>query len=207
MVLSATRETHADHGISCWHMNQDENFALWKIYVCDDAGHPTPQGLAIRTQVSALTVALRDAIQCNTLQAKIRPVTYVDHSRVTILDYEQVLCTKQSFYQYEREVLAEVLLAPGRTCGQCAVTECGHVKVADMDRLIDQVVLHPLAPPELMSEVRALMQRAGLSPDTVTKSRMVHRPLVEEFVKIGEGCHARDDFGPLRGWREKMRAE
>lgn len=87
-----------DIGILCWHVNNEENNALWKIYV------GSGQGVAIRTTLGAIRKSLQ--YRRRTISGGL--VEYIDYEYDTYIrigsssGYERIF-HKAKFYEYERE--------------------------------------------------------------------------------------------------------
>jgi hypothetical protein len=89
------------HFISCWHMNDDESDAMWKIYAKDDAG------VAIRSSFARLKSAFETAEET----VKIGVVNYDDfrNSRTaTPYDVDNFYMRKRTAFGHEKELRAVV---------------------------------------------------------------------------------------------------
>lgn len=85
-------------GISCWHINERENDALWKVFVGDR------EGVAIKTTIGAL----RQSLNCRRRSISADRVEYIDYqtedykNHPNASGYEQIY-HKAKFFEYERE--------------------------------------------------------------------------------------------------------
>lgn len=85
-------------GISCWHVNSDENSALWQIYV------PNTSGVAIKTTLGRL----KQGINCRRRYITADIVEYIDYfsegykAHPSAIGFEQIY-HKAKFFEYERE--------------------------------------------------------------------------------------------------------
>lgn len=85
-------------GISCWHINDRENNALWKSFVGNK------EGVAIKTTIGAL----RKSLNCRRRYISADRVEYIDYEREgyrphpSASGFEQIY-HKARFFEYERE--------------------------------------------------------------------------------------------------------
>lgn len=113
--------------ISCWHENEFESEAMWKLY-----SSSVNNAIAIRTTYERLYQALgRDP------EIKIGRVEYVDlHS--DFVDVNAAFWRKQKSFEHEREVRA-LLMKPEHI-------ELGLAIPCNVEKLIERVIVSPLAP-------------------------------------------------------------
>jgi hypothetical protein len=150
--------------VSCWHMNQHENDAMWKAYT-----HGF-RSIAIRTTFAALRACLPPYVD-------IGMVRYLDYAtgRLPTLNLFQYITHKRIQLSFEQEIRA---VAFGPMPDELGGTEFrAHLFVKDNDpnfrvyappidiaRLIQGVVVHPQATPEFIAEVTALCADHFLPP-------------------------------------------
>lgn len=157
------KEVKEKFGVSCWHINDYENEALWKIYTNQG------QGIAIETSVKKLEQSL-------------------DYHRKIILDkvrYENFdTCIfeknhqnywgyiKRKAFEYEKEYRAIVLLDEeyfGKGC---------YIK-ADLNILIEKIHISPVMPKYFLDSIKYLCQ-GELS---FLGDRIVHSKLYDEYER------------------------
>ncbi len=165
------REMSATIAVNCWHMNEYESAAMWRLYT--QAG----EGIAIQSTFSDFAECLTDC----PLFANIGCVTYIDYAaqafpRMVPSCFAPVMHKRKSF-EHEREVRAVVWTRPGSPSGQGQIDGDGVAVAVDIERLIRQVYVSPTAPPYVWNLVKAVVQRYGLSVEVV-QSDLLRVPLV-----------------------------
>lgn len=83
--------------ISCWHENETESEAMWKLYT-----QKQPEGVAIQTTFGALKQAINDT------DVQIGRVSYVDYEE-TFFTSDSYFWYKRKFFEHEREVRVIVI--------------------------------------------------------------------------------------------------
>ena len=142
--------------VSCWHMNQHENDAMWKAYTRDT------RSVAIRTTFAALRACLPSYVD-------IGMVRYLDYTtdRLPTLNMFQYITHKRIQLSFEQEIRA---VAFGLLPDQLGGTEFrahlfekdgdpgfkAYAPPVDLACLIQGVVLHPKATPDFVAEITAL---------------------------------------------------
>ena len=134
----------ADFGVQCWHINEDESYAMWKIYT--NSG----QGIAIESTVGRLKESLRSSSH----NVTVKPIRYVNFENASIdknvpLD---ILYVKRSVFAYEQELRAMV---PGLKGKKGVLIPC------DLDCLIKKIHISPSAPDYLAKEVEVICEGIG----------------------------------------------
>jgi len=133
--------------LSCWHENEHESAAMWRIYLSAE------DGVAIRSSVARLREALATAAE----PLIVGRVQYVDRRpRVDAPEHELApfFCKRKSF-EYEREVraLRQEERAPDKP---------GRYVTVDVAKLIDAVVIAPAGQPWLRELVSSVTEKYGL---------------------------------------------
>ncbi|MDE2867187.1 MAG: hypothetical protein OXN91_00945 [Chloroflexota bacterium] len=143
--------------VNCWHMNDFESEAMWKVYSAWD------RGIAIRTTVGNLATSLT----CEA-DVYIGAVNYVDFSTERIDEGNVFLphLTKRTSFEYEREVRAVTLNAvPDDTewLGKSAEwIQTGIYYSVDTNALIGEVFISPESEDWFVDLVRAVVSRYGV---------------------------------------------
>lgn len=144
--------------VSCWHANDSESEALWRLY-CP----PPTIGIAIRTTVGRLWEATEQEAS-----AIVGQVQYLDfrHAFATIQD-ERIFCKRQSLsHESEvRVVLHNHFYNP--TAGK--TLEC------DLSSLIEEIRISPFSPSWVLDVVKATIERFGFTFD-VAASDLLEEP-------------------------------
>jgi hypothetical protein len=145
--------------LSCWHQNEHESAAMWRIYLSGN------EGVAIKTSAARLQRALSGVGEPLYLGC----VRYVDdRSRLPPQgsELEAFFCKRKSF-DYERE--ARVLLRSD------ASEESGRYLAADLETLIEEVVVSPMAEPWFAELVASVSKRYGFDLP-ITRSILLEAP-------------------------------
>ena len=142
--------------VSCWHLNDVESAAMWKLYVDGDVG------VAVKSTFSRLCRAFDDSKE----EVTIGRVEYVDYDAARF-SWSHLLgraLHKRASFEHERELRAIVLAdkIPGDTKGIS-------VKV-HLDSLIEQVFVAPTAQPWMADLVRQVCRKYSLAADVVQSS-------------------------------------
>lgn len=144
--------------VSCWHANDIESEALWRLY-CPS---PTP-GVAIRTTVGQLWEATaRDA------SAVVGRVHYLDfrHSFATVQN-ERVFCKRRSL-SHECEVRVTLQ-------NEHENPVKGKTLTCDLMALINDVIISPFAPVWFPDVVSGAIEKFGYSLE-VRQSELLEEP-------------------------------
>lgn len=157
-----------EYFVSCWHLNEHESAAMWKLYSA--SGY----SVAIRTKYSTLAKELP-------VVANLGLVKYIDYD-ADFMPYGNSLHTimhKRRSFEHEREVRAVVWelnckeVAPYLLKG---ATEWGLEVPVEPEHLIEMVLVSPFAPPWFYGVVRAATEKVCPSL-VVAGSSMSRSPL------------------------------
>lgn len=152
---------HRSVFLSCWHQNEKESAAMWRIYLSSD------EGVAIKTSVEQL----RHSLAATPVRLHVGKVHYLDYQRDVVPERDELdpfFCKRQSF-DYEREL---------RVLWRCdrESDELGRYLPADLEALVDQVVVAPGAGHWFEDLVRSVTGKYGYNFQ-VGASSMVETPL------------------------------
>lgn len=122
-------EARRGFGVNCWHANEHESEAMWRLYSALGCG------VAIESTVERL----RDVLHA-TPGMNIKRVQYVDFDKAQIVKGQDphILMCKRPSYEYEHEVRA---MMPLKSDGVGEEVSC------DLNCLIIRVHISPIAPP------------------------------------------------------------
>ncbi len=146
--------------LSCWHRNDHESAAMWRIYLSGE------QGVAVRTNVERLVAGLPGHHE----RLVLGPVHYFDDRRERVSgdhELDPFFCKRKSF-DYEREM--RLLWAPEQ-----ATDDVGRYIEADLERVIERVIVAPAAEPWLCELVASVTAKYGLEIP-VERSAMLDPP-------------------------------
>ena len=150
--------------INCWHMNEDESFAMWKIY-SDDFGvriESTYQNLCDGFEDEKWGFYNEDGKN----KIYIGEVDYIDRAKQTIpQDYGfRPYLNKGRQFSYEQELRCIIYDSKGQALNQRA-------KV-NLDKLINKICINPFAPSWFESSVKNLCEKYGFNPNKVQQSNL-----------------------------------
>lgn len=156
----AIEEVKKKTGVSCWHMNDYESEAMWKLYA--------DKGIAIESTIGQLQSSLPNEVQGNRIY--VYDVRYEDFD---IAEIEKghphyILAVKRKSFEHEKEVRAIITLP---TDGSGLYVKC------DLDILITKIHISPLAPEHLKNDLEKLCKNL-IKPlnKTVSRSDLYDRP-------------------------------
>ncbi|QRR35658.1 hypothetical protein JNX00_07295 [Hydrogenophaga sp. YM1] len=156
--------------INCWHMNDHESAAMWKLYLKSE------EGIAIQSTYRKL----RDAITAED-DVYLGVVKYIDYESewVDAKNLFSPFVHKRKSFEHEREVRAVISKWPTGETGfdftQETIEHGINLRV-DLERLIDNIYVAPSAPNWLSGLVTAVVQRYGYS-FSVVHSRLNEQPM------------------------------
>ncbi|MDD5051495.1 MAG: DUF2971 domain-containing protein [Sulfuricurvum sp.] len=147
---------------SCWHINNYENEALWKIYTNQG------QGIAIETTTDKLERSL-------TYHQKIvfNKVRYEDFHTASIEKGHQYYrgFLKRKAFEYEKEFRAGIKLDEVDFGKGCFIP-------VDLDMLIEKIHVSPLVPKYFLESVRFLCNNdLSFLQDRIIQSSLYDKPL------------------------------
>ena len=143
--------------VDCWHRNEFESAAMWRLYSEWD------RGIAIKTTVADLKASL-----ICTEDISVGSVEYIDYEEPW--DQRSVLApylTKRVSFEHEREVRA-ISVADDPTPD-------GAYREVNVERLIGEVVVAPQSEPWFVELVQSVMARYG-SAAPVRRSTLADPP-------------------------------
>jgi hypothetical protein len=174
--------------INCWHINEIESDAMWKIYATVDAG------IAIQTTVKKLKASFHVHPQ----RVYIRKVHYVDNKKkdTSISWIPHRFSRKGISFSHEREL--RIFVEGTDNMLECVSSEDGkvygyqvipqeqrtpiernddgiYVKV-DLSDFIEKIYVSPLSKEWFLDLVKAITKKYGLHPDIVEKSDLYSKP-------------------------------
>jgi len=139
--------------VNCWHENQYESAAMWRLYV------QANEGIAIRSTIGQFKQSLRSPQG----EEYLYRAHYYDPQRETvILDYWLIPLYKRISFEHEKEVRAFVVNPHPETVYP-TVSKVGVYVPCDLDTLIDRVYVAPSAPDFVFEAVEELLRRFGVS--------------------------------------------
>lgn len=154
--------------ISCWHMNEHESAAMWRLYLSAN------EGVCIQSTYRRLRSCLPKCIF-------VGEVNYIDYntdsfSQLTLFD---AIVHKRKSFVHERELRAvfwELDGTPGAQPYKTKIEPAGLWIDVDLPSLIEAVHISPTAEPWLSSVIQEVTAKYGLHVP-VTQSALAGSPL------------------------------
>jgi hypothetical protein len=162
--------------INCWHMNEGESAAMWKLYVKNN------EGVAIESTFSHLVQSFA-AYSADDIYIGI--VRYVDPDSGLIpehVPYSQFFA-KQPCFQHERELRAVVQRIPEGVIGNYTfnpnieIWKNGLQIPVELNILVDRIRIAPTAPDWFTDLVKRVIHKYGFEWE-VTISDMMKDPII-----------------------------
>ena len=144
--------------VNCWHLNDSESIAMWKIYL------KTGEGIAIKSNYGRF---VNSFVENHDTEIYIRPVTYGDYNQ---LEFGNFLYGeyfhKRQFFSYENELRAMVIKTPSaeefeKLGGDYSLHKGlnGGVPIkVDLNILIEKIVLAPNTPEWIFNTIKSITQ-------------------------------------------------
>lgn len=163
--------------ISCWHMNEVESVAMWKLYV------EGPEAVAIQSRISALKKLDE---RSPFVIGKVKYINYETEPQPRFVEpllrlqpYLPIFQKRQS-YQHEQEVRV-VILNPGDIPGERVIPpernmeSTGFGVPVRLPELVERIVVSPEFPPFAITSLQKDVDSAGLKV-SVEKSDLLKQP-------------------------------
>ncbi|MGM3216748.1 hypothetical protein ACSQ5K_16440 [Pseudomonas sp. PhalM4] len=169
-TLGSLSINRATVGISCWHKNEHESAAMWKLYLS------SREGVAIKTRFSRLKSSF---IDCSP-EVLIGEVQYIDYDKSHV-DFNNMFCPflhKRMSFEHEREVRALVWRSDLVGQGLNYINESFGYGVSvscNLDILIEEVYVAPTSPQWFRELVASMLNRFELKAP-VRQSRLDELP-------------------------------
>lgn len=157
--------------INCWHKNDHESAAMWKLYLKSN------EGVAIQSTYLKLRESITDDEN-----VYLGIVEYIDYEKEWINDGRRgsPYVYKRKSFEHEQEIRAIVLKHPriGKNGGIIDSETINHgVKIkVDIEQLIENIYVAPSAPDWFSDLVSAIVQHYGYNFNVV-RSKLDGRPL------------------------------
>ncbi len=158
------------NAINCWHMNEHESAAMWRLYLKSD------EGIAVQSTYHKLRDSITDEEKIH-----IGVVKYIDYDAEWIETGNLLtpFVYKRKSFEHEREVRALVTKWPvggnATTFSHDTIEHGVKIKV-DVERLIENIYVAPSSPAWFADLVRAVIQRYGYD-FPVVHSRLNEQPV------------------------------
>lgn len=151
-LSSFTRAFREHVFVNCWHMNEAESAAMWKLYLASG------EGIAIQSTVNRLKESLKsdDAFY-------IGKVNYIDYDR-EFIDTDNIfnpVVHKRKSFEHERELRVVLAKWPTEARFGGGIVERGVSVTVDLDTLVEGIYLAPKTAPWLSNLTGSVLQKYG----------------------------------------------
>ncbi len=162
--------------INCWHINDFESAAMWKLYLKSN------QGIAIQSTYAGLKKGFRSATNRSADIVYIDVVNYINYDNEPITGPKwsifETFLHKRKSYEHERELRA-MILRPHNTKDNFPNSKTlkpygGTYVSVCLEELIEKIYISPTAPEWLENLVTSVMNKYDLEKE-VTKSSLTDR--------------------------------
>lgn len=164
--------------ISCWHENETESEAMWKLYT-----QKQPEGVAIQTTFGALKQAINDP------DVQIGRVSYVDYDE-TFFTSDSYFWYKRKSFEHEREVRAMVIADDDLRKKMVEDYKRGTIVVnlpVDLEVLIQNVYVSPYADVWFRDLVADELKQCNLEKQVLYSSlnqQPIYLPTTAQFMRM-----------------------
>ena len=170
IIASAIKDLRKYTLLNCWHTNDSESAAMWRLYAREH------DGIAIKTTFKAFSQSFlcKDDVYIGSVQ-------YVDYDQTFIPEGDAFspFLHKRTSFEHENEVRALIWLLPQHTKQldlNWAPYDIGSYYEVDLSLLIEEIVVAPYAHAWFTDLVSAVATRYGIAVP-VNKSRLSDPPV------------------------------
>lgn len=154
--------------VSCWHMNDHESAAMWKLYLKSD------EGIAIQSTYSNLVKVL----DVSPISINIGCVNYIDYETQSINfgDAFAPYVNKRKSFEHEKELRAVIWVKGYGNLELCGPLIDGiRVKVS-LNDLIERIYIAPNSPDWILGLVQSVAGKYEISKNVI-RSKLDERPV------------------------------
>jgi len=166
LISTATKAFTRYTAINCWHMNEVESAAMWRLYLKSN------EGIALRSDYSRLRgsfLPFNETIHIGTIK-------YVDYETEFASDgsISTPFLLKRKSFEHERELRAVICRLPTRKdhfidISKDSISDGIRVPV-DLDKLISHVYVAPDSPAWLTNLVKSVTEKYSVKAPVVQSS-------------------------------------
>lgn len=169
-IIQSVQKLARAQYINCWHMNESESYAMWKIY------DPSNHGVAIKISAEDLWKAF-EAIQVPRPSVIGGQVRYVDYDTPLPLGnmYYPVFAKRKNF-AFENEYRFVSTYWPMKNQKiDFENLPPGIYQPVDLNILLKEIYISPFAPNWIEETYREFLQKVAIEP-AITKSKIADNP-------------------------------
>lgn len=156
--------------LNCWHMNDIESAAMWKLYLSNN------EGVAIQSTFKKFANCFHDVKE----GVYIGTVNYVDYDSVIIPDDNAFwpFVHKRKSFEHEKELRAIMMkLPPGADSDWLKAQEIPGLEIqVDLEALIEKIHISPTAPLWFKDVVKSTCEKFNLNKE-IQDSKLSERPV------------------------------
>lgn len=152
--------------INCWHLNEYESAAMWKLYLKSN------EGIAIQSTFDRLKNCFVD----EEYEILIGEVDYIDYERELISNYLDIdpFVYKRKSFEHEKELRAIVQTFYHNKNGsinykKSRFDDGAYIKV-DLNTLIDKIYIAPTSPKWIYKLTKSTVKKCGLDKQILQSS-------------------------------------
>jgi hypothetical protein len=151
-LLGLPKQIRKEMYVSCWHMNDEESWAMWKLYTSHD------ESICIRSTYQTLAELLPDA-------CLLGQVKYIDYRRDSfdIGNLLNHIVHKRKSFEHEREARAVVWNHRGAKLPFDSVEGRGLIVPVDIRTLIKEIFVSPGSKVMLRQIIEGLASKYGIA--------------------------------------------
>jgi hypothetical protein len=161
-TLELPNQLKQKYFISCWHMNEEESPAMWKLYTSQN------ESICIRSKYKTLKALVPE----ESLLGVVKYIDYRSQSFDTTEMWNYIIHKRKSF-EHEREIRAAIYRSPA--CRFETSGEKGLVVPIEIAELIDEIIVSPESKLPLTEVVEGLAKKYKLNAP-VERSRVNDKP-------------------------------
>lgn len=157
-----------DHAINCWHMNDHESAAMWKLYL------QSREGIAIQSTYSRLVESLSSAPE----KIFVGAVDYIDYDK-DVIGWGNVLIPyvhKRKSFEHEKELRAIIWKSQLHNSEIVNLDNGGTRIKTDVKTLVESVYVSPDSPIWLTDLIKDTCNKFGFDFDVIN-SRLNDSPI------------------------------
>jgi hypothetical protein len=161
--------------VNCWHINEYESAAMWRIY------SNQKKGVAIQSTFNGLVKSVERNKED---EICIGTVKYIDYAKETfpIGNFFFPYVYKRKSFEFEHELRAAILEFPidyhykGNPSRMLDEKQKGKFVSVNLDALIENIYISPEAKSSFESETKSILKKSGLQKEVI-KSDLAKDPL------------------------------
>ena len=169
LISRMAKQFREHYYVSCWHINEFENYAMWQCYT------KSINAVAMRTSYASL----RDCLPSYVEMGLVRYIDYATE-RLPLMNLFEYIMHEDIYYSYENEVRAVAASFIAYEEWQKHFSEnhfelnnspgfVFYAPTIDLPQLIAGVVLHPEIPSDVQTKVVDLCRKTGLRDPTLSR--------------------------------------